>query len=259
MQLSSYENITQDNIIFNEAKEFKVKDSKIKYKRIPIEVKYPNGKKGALVVETPLLFSFGVNEKKNQETNKLVGYSMPVCLWAKDSEPSTKEKAFFDVINNVTTFFQQHLENEYGADLASTLSSPFYFKQEEYTDKKGKKKTRIDPSSAPVLYAKLIYSEKSKKILSLFKGKEGKDLNPFKYINQYCNVKMALIIEGIFISKTVTSLQIKLHECFVKPLKPREALLTIEEENEDEDEEVTTEKVVELVEELVISDEEETE
>ena len=39
MQLSSYENITQENIIFNEAKEYKVKDSKIKYKRIPIEVK----------------------------------------------------------------------------------------------------------------------------------------------------------------------------------------------------------------------------
>ena len=67
MMLTSYENITQENIIFNEAKEFKVKDSKIKYKRIPIEVKYPNGKKGALVVESPVLFSFGVNEKKNQE------------------------------------------------------------------------------------------------------------------------------------------------------------------------------------------------
>ena len=254
MQLSAYDHLTSENIIFNEAKEYKVKDSKIKYKRIPIEVKYPNGKKGALVVETPLLFSFGVNEKKNQETNKLVGYSMPVCLWAKDSEPNTKEKAFFDVINNVTTLSQQHLENEYGADLASTLSSPFYYKQEEYTDKKGKKKTRIDPSTAPVLYPKLIYSEKSKKILSLFKTKGKKDLNPFKYIDQYCNVKMALIIEGIFISKTVTSLQIKVHECFVKPLKPRESLLTIEEEEEDEEEEVTEQ----VVEDLVISDKEET-
>ena len=47
MQLSSYDRLTPENIIFNEAKEFKVKDSKIKYKRIPIEVKYPNGKKGA--------------------------------------------------------------------------------------------------------------------------------------------------------------------------------------------------------------------
>ena len=254
MQLSSYENITQDNIIFNQAKEFKVKNSKIKYKRIPIEVKYPNGNKGALVVESPVLFSFGVNEKKNQETNKSVSYSLPVCLWAKDSEPNTKEKAFFDVINNVITFSQQHLENEYGADLASSLSSPFYFKQEEYTDKKGKKKTRIDNSSAPVLYAKLIYSEKSKKILSLFKGKGGKDLNPFKYINQYCNVKLALIIEGIFISKTVTSLQIKVHECYVKPLKPREALLTIDEQ-ESEGEEITDQ----VVDDLLLSDKEESE
>ena len=257
MQLSSYDSITTENIIFNEAKEFKVKDSKIKYKRIPTEIKYPNGKKGALVVETPLLFSFGVNDKKNEETNKLAGYSIPVCLWAKDSEPNTKEKAFFDVINNVKTLSQRHLENEYGADVASSLSSPFYYKQEEYTDKKGKKKTRIDPSSAPVLYAKLIYSEKSKKILSLFKTKGKNNLNPFKYINQYCNVKMALIIEGIFISKTVTSLQIKVHECYVKPLKPRESLLTIEEENEeeDEDEEITDQVVADLL----LSDKEETE
>ena len=255
MQLTSYENITQDNIIFNEAKEFKVKDSKIKYKRIPIEIKYPNGKKGALVVESPVLFSFGVSEKKNQETGKLAGYSIPVCLWSKDSAPNPKELSFFETLNNVVSMSQNYLESEYGPDLASSLSSPFYYKQKEYTDKKGKKKTKVDDSSAPVLYAKLIYSEKSKKILSLFKTKGRKDLNPFKYINQYCNVKLALIIEGIFISKTVTSLQIKVHECYVKPLKPRESLLTIEEEDEDEDEEVTEQ----VVEDLVISDKEETE
>ena len=253
MQLSSYENLTQDNIIFKEAKEFKVQDSKIKYKRIPVEIKYSNGKKGPLVIETPFLFSFGVSEKKNQETKKLVGYSIPVCLWAKDSQPNNKEKAFLEVINNITTLSQHYLENEYGPDLASTLTTPLYYKQEEYTDKKGKKKTRIDPSSAPVFYAKLIYSEKSKKILSLFKGKEGKDLNPFNYIDQYCNVKLALIIEGIFISKTVTSLQIKVHECYVKPLKPRESLLTIEEEEEDSEGEELTDQAVE---DLVISEEE---
>ena len=61
---------------------------------------------------------------------------------------------------------------------------------------------------------------------------------------------MALIIEGIFISKTVTSLQIKVHECYVKPLKPRESLLTIEEEEEES---------AQVVEDLVISDKEETE
>ena len=47
---------------------------------------------------------------------------------------------------------------------------------------------------------------------------------------------MALIIEGIFISKTVVSLQIKLNVCYVKPLKPRESLLTINESDEEQSE-----------------------
>ena len=149
--LTSYEDLTPDNIIFNEAKEYKVNDSKIKYKRIPYEVKYPNGKKGPLIIETPFLFSFGVNEKKSQDTNKLVGYSIPVCLWSKDSEPNAEEQLFFEALNNF-----------------------IIYKQVEYTDKKAKKKTRRDPSAAPVLYAKLIYSEKSKKILSLFRTERKK-------------------------------------------------------------------------------------
>ena len=63
-----------------------------------------------------------------------------------------------------------------------------------------------------------------------------------------------MIIEGIFISKTVTSLQIKVHECYIIPLKPRESLLTIEEEDEEQSdiEEITDQ----VVEDLVISDEE---
>ena len=72
---------------------------------------------------------------------------------------------------------------------------------------------------------------------------------------------MALIIEGIFISKTVTSLQIKVHECYVKQLEPRKSLLTIEEKssdsNSDSDSDIKeiNEKVVE---DLILSDEEET-
>ena len=77
---------------------------------------------------------------------------------------------------------------------------------------------------------------------------------------------MALIIEGIFINKTVTSLQIKVHECYIKELKPRESLLTIEEESEAD--EASEEKLKvrseasdteENIEDLVISDKEVTE
>ena len=237
MQLTSLQDLTPQSIVFKEAKEYKVKDSKIKYERIPIETVYHNGTNGPLVIETPFLFSFGVTEKKDQSTNKLVGYSIPVCLWEKDSSPNLKEEQFYKFICKITEICQQHLEDEYGPEIASSLSDPLYYKQIEYTDKKGKKKTKKDSSAAPVLYAKLIYSDKLKKILSLFNVKGKKKVNPFNYLNQYCNVKMALVIEGIFMSKTVTSLQIKVHECYIKELKPRESLLKID---EDEDQEKNT-------------------
>ena len=264
MQLTSIQDLTPQSIIFKEAKEYKVKDSKIKYKRIPIEILYPDGNKGPLVVETPFLFSFGVNEKKDQNTNKLIGYSIPVCLWEKDSSPNLKEEQFYQFKCKIKEICQQHLEEEYGSDVASSLSDPLYYKQIEYTDKKGRKKTKKDSSAAPILYAKLIYSEKLKKILSLFCGKGKKKVNPFNYLNQYCNVKMALVIEGIFISKTVTSLQIKVHECYVKELKPRESLLKIDEEDEQEKKQLDYseseddfgDEDLDNIQELVISDQE---
>ena len=150
MQLTRYENLTPNNIILKEAKECKVKDLKLKYKRIPIETKYPNGKKGVIVIWDAICFEFGVNEKKSQETDKLVWYSISVCLWGRDYEPSQAERGFYDFICNFTEVCKQHLEEEYGADMASSMSTPLYYKKKEYVDKKGKRKQR--QMSQPLQY-----------------------------------------------------------------------------------------------------------
>ena len=82
---------------------------------------------------------------------------------------------------------------------------------------------------------------------------------------------MALVIEGIFMSKTVTSLQIKVHECYIKELKPRESLLKIEEDDdqkntldyseseEDEDDDEDDDEDMENIKDLIVSDQEEVE
>ena len=70
---------------------------------------------------------------------------------------------------------------------------------------------------------------------------------------------MALVIEGIFINKTITSLQIKVHECYIKELSPRETLLTIDESEESEQIKMSDSGESddnEPVEDLVISDKE---
>ena len=113
----------------------------------------------------------------------MIGFSIPVCLWEKDSQPNNEEKSFFESINNVTEICQKHLEDEYDADLASSLNSPLYYKQVEYVDKKGKKKTKRDETATPVLYAKLIYSEKTKKFFLFLKQKESKKLILLIFVN----------------------------------------------------------------------------
>ena len=48
---------------------------------------------------------------------------------------------------------------------------------------------------------------------------------------------MALVIESIYLSKNVVSPQNKASEVYLKPLKPREALLTIKESDDDDESE----------------------
>ena len=146
----------------------------MKYERIKIEMKLPNGKTTPLVVATPILFSFGISERKDQETNKINGYSIPVCLWRKDVEPNKKETNFLNIIKKVQELCQDHISREYGDNEASSLTDMLYYKLEEYHDKKGKPKKKKDLSSSPVLYVKLIYSSETKKFSTIFKVKGNK-------------------------------------------------------------------------------------
>ena len=183
MQLSSLENITEDNIVFQTAKKHKVQNSKIKYQRIKIERKLPNGKLTPLVVEAPFLFSFGISERKDQETNKISGYSIPVCLWKKDAEPNQKETNFLNIINKVQDLCRDHLSSDYGESEASSLSDVLYYEQIEYVDQKGKTKKKEDKTSAPVLYVKLIYSSDTKKFSTIFRVKGKIEVKPLDYNN----------------------------------------------------------------------------
>ena len=54
-------------------------------------------------------------------------------------------------------------------------------------------------------------------------------------INQYFNTKMAIIFESIYLAKNIISLQIKAHEVYIKPLKPRESILEIKESDDEEE------------------------
>ena len=241
MQLSSFENINEQDIVFHSAKKHKVRNSKIKYQRIKIERKLSNGKLTPLVVETPFLFSFGMSERKDQETNKISGYSIPVCLWKKDAEPNKKETNFFNIINKVQDLCGDHLSSDYGENEATSLSEILYYKQNEYVDQKGKTKKKKDKTSAPVLYVKLIYSSDTKKFSTIFRVKGEKEVKPLDYKDKYFNTRMAIIFDSIYLGKNSVSIQVKAHEVHILPFEERKSLLEFK-ENDDEDVEVESER-----------------
>ena len=194
----------------------------------------PNRKLTPLVVETPFLFSFGISERKDQETNKISGYSIPVCLWKKDAEPNQKETNFFNIINKVQDLCRDHLSRDYGENEATSLSDVCYYKQNEYVDQKGKTKKKKDKTSAPVLYVKLIYSSDTKKFSTIFKVKGKKEVKPLDYKEKYFNTRMATIFDSIYLGKNSVSIQVKAHEVHILPFEERKSLLEYKETDDDE-------------------------
>ena len=153
----------------------------------------------------------------------------------KDGKPNQEEKDCYNAINKIHEICRDYLEKNYGDNEATSLGEILYCKHIEYQNSKGKTKKKKDESSSPVLYVKLIYSDKTKKILTIFRTKGNKSIDPLDYLNQYFNTKMAIIIESIYLAKNIISLQIKVHEVYIKPLKPGESILEIKESDDEEE------------------------
>ena len=99
-----------------------------------------------------------------------------------------------------------------------------YYKQIEYTDKKGKTKRKKDESSSPVLYVKLIYSTKTKKFSTIFKVKGKQEVKPLEYQDKFFNTRMAIIFYSIYLGGKSISIQVKAHEVHILPFEERISL-----------------------------------
>ena len=188
------------------------------------------------------MLSFGINERKDEETNKVSGYSIPVCLWKKNAEPSKKERIFFNIINKVQDLCRDHISRDYGENEATSLSDVLFYSQKEYVDQKGKTKKKRDKTSSPVLYVKLIYSSVTKKFSTIFIVKGKKEVKPLDYVDKYFNTRMAIIFDSIYLGKNSVSKQVRAHEVHILPFGERKSLLEYKENDDEENDEVESEQ-----------------
>ena len=214
-QLTSASGYDINNVVFSDVQHESIPNSvpQINYKRIMIRTNNSDGTIGDLILPTEKLFSFGISENTNQETGKVNGYVMPLCLHTRDGA-TKEEKEWSETFTAIVDKCKDHLlankEEIENFDLERNdlkKLNPLYYKRE---------KGKIVPGTGPTLYAKLIVSKKQdNKILTMYFDFNGDSVDPFTILGKYCYARSAIKIESIFIGNRI-SLQVKLYECEVK-------------------------------------------
>ena len=217
-QLITASSYDTSRMIFSDPVEGNIPDSKpaITYKRINISTTNDDGTVGELVIPTERLYSYGVSENVNMNTQKVDGYVLPLVLYDRDGA-TEEQRAFVQCFTNIVDKCKEYLlenKEELGQyelepnDLKKL--NPIYYKKD---------KGKIVEGAAPTLYAKLIVKKDKKdgnKIISVFYDEEtGDQVNPIELLGKACYSRAAIKFESIFIGNKI-SLQVKLYEAEVK-------------------------------------------
>lgn len=218
-QLTYASGYNTDNITFSDPIQGGIPNTTIKFQRIMIGTKNPDGTKGELILSTrdpndsnSEMFSFGLSENRDPGTDKINGYTIPVCLHKKDG-PTDYEKAFTETFENIVEACKDHILSvkddigQYDLEKSDLKKlNPLYYKKEN-----GKRVEGLGPT----LYAKVIESKKQGKILTQVFDYQGNPINPHDLKGKYCYGKFAVKIESIFIGNKI-SLQVKMYEAEVR-------------------------------------------
>ena len=210
-QITTASSYNTKNMIFSEPVE--TKTPTFSFRRIMIQTKNTDKTTGDLVIATPKLFSFGVQENKSTDPTKPPnGYSMALSLWNRDG-CTDEEKKFTDTYLDIINACREHVLNNKDSIQKYDLEKSDLKKLDSLWWKRDK--GQIVEGTGPTLYAKLISSKKDNKILTLFYNEKGDPVDPLSLFGKYCNVYGAIQIQSIFIGLKI-SVQVKLYECEVK-------------------------------------------
>lgn len=211
-QLTSAFGYDVKNIRFRKPIDGSILNDTVKFKRIAIGTRNPDGSLGELVIPTLQVYSFGLSENVNPQTSKTDGYSLSLCLYTKDN-PTEEQKKWVETFNSIVEYIKQYLLEhkddieKYELEPADLKKlNPLYYKKE---------KGKIVDGTGPTLYAKVMQNKKTNMITSPFCDENGNDLDPLSILGKRCYATAAIKFEGIFIGSKI-SLQVKVYEAKVK-------------------------------------------
>lgn len=224
-QLTSAFGYDVKNIRFRKPVDGSILNDTVKFKRIAIGTRNPDGTLGELVIPTLSVYSFGLSENVNPQTQKADGHSLSLCLYSKDN-PSDEQKKWVETFNAIVEYIKQYLLDhkddieKYELEPADLKKfNPLYYKKD---------KGKIIDGTGPTLYAKVMQNKKTDSITTPFCDENGRDIDPLSILGKRCYATAAIKFEGVFIGSRI-SLQIKVYEAKIKLIDsaPRRFLQTM--------------------------------
>lgn len=211
-QLTSAFGFDVNNIRFRKPVDGSILNDTVKFKRIAIGTRNPDGTLGELVIPTLPVYSFGLSENVNPQTSKTDGYSLSLCLYSKDN-PTDEQKKWVETFNAIVDHIKQYLLDhkddieKYELEPADLKKfNPLYYKKD---------KGKIVEGTGPTLYAKVMQNKKNDLITTPFCDENGRDIDPLSILGKRCYATAAIKFEGIFIGARI-SLQVKVYEAKIK-------------------------------------------
>jgi hypothetical protein len=211
-QLTSAFGYDVNNMRFRKPVDGSILNDTVKFKRIAIGTRNPDGSLGDLIIPTLPVYSFGLSENVNPQTMKTDGYSLSLCLYTKDNATEEQKKwveTFNSIVEHVKKYLLDHKDDieKYELEAADLKKlNPLYYKKD---------KGKIVDGTGPTLYAKVMQNKKNNTITTPFCDENGNDLDPLTILGKRCYATAAIKFEGIFIGSRI-SLQVKVYEAQVR-------------------------------------------
>ena len=208
----THETFNIDNLFFEKPKQCTMKSS-IKFSRIYPKYRYPNGQVDKVYIQTPELFSWGIQENKNQDN--ISNYTFSFVMYDRNEEVSKEQQNTIDIFEQILEKIKTHLKkaetkealNQFQLDAHVDMMDIFYRKKD---------KGQLVSGVPPTLYPKLQTKFGNLEITTEFRNINDELINPYDLHGVRCQAAGNIVIDNIFIaSEKKPLIQLKLDEAII--------------------------------------------
>ena len=210
----THETFNIDNLFFEKPKQGTVLGKGgIKFSKIYPKYRYPNGQIDKVYIQTPELFSWGVQENKNQDN--ISNYTFSFVMYDRNEEVSKEQQNTIDIFEQILEKIKTHLKkaetkealNQFQLDAHVDMMDIFYRKKD---------KGQLVSGVPPTLYPKLQTKFGKNRCLEIIRDINDESINSYDLLGVRCLAAGNIVIDNIFItSEKKPLIQLKLEEAII--------------------------------------------